>query len=49
MSIVNDPPDDDENREMDGAYSFEERHPQLTATVYFLLLFGGVLLLVLFL
>jgi len=49
MSIVNDPIDEDESREMENAYSFEEEHPQLVATVYFLLLFLGVIALVLLL
>lgn len=49
MSIVNDPIDEDEDREMENAYGFEKEHPQLTGMVYFLLLFVGTILLVLLL
>ena len=49
MSIVNDPPDEDESREMDNAYGFEKEYPQRTATLYFLLLFVGAIVLVLLL
>jgi hypothetical protein len=49
MSIVNDPIDEDENREIENAYGFENEYPQLTSAVYFLLLFVGAILLVLLL
>jgi hypothetical protein len=38
MSIVSDPPDEDEQYQMSSTYSFEERYPFATAVAYFTLL-----------
>jgi len=44
MSIVNDPIDEDEQYEMDGAFEHEEEYPLATAIGIFLMLMGGALL-----